>query len=238
MKNIIFTSRQEISKEYHPKPAGSMLPELYVKTPSYGGYKGIAENIKTILHNGEPNSTIKKCMPVQDALSAGYILVTHADVAVKMEERETEPIIVSRGGMSFGSHDNKQAKHHPSAKSGMSIPKIHNPWLIKTPPGYSTLFTSPMHSPNGFFTCFDGIVDTDSYTQEVNFPFTLDDPNFEGIIPAGTPIVQVIPFKRDEWEMVIGGRKEIEESAEAGRKLFSKMYNAYRSVFWHRKTFR
>lgn len=238
MKKIIFTSRQEISKEYHPRPAISMMPEWYVKTPSYGGFKGVAENIKTIFHNGEPNSTIKKCMPVQDAISAGYIIVTHADVIIKKEERETEPMILSRGGMSFGSHDANQAKHHPMARSGTSIPKLHNPWIIKTPPGYSTLFTSPMHNPNGIFTCFDGIVDTDSYTQEINFPFTLDDPNFEGIIPAGTPIVQVIPFKRDEWEMSIGGEKELAESKIVANRLFSKVYNAYKILFWKRKTFR
>ena len=48
------------------------------------------------------------------------------------------------------------------------------------------------------FTIMDGIVDTDSYNALVNFPFFLNDWSYEGLIPAGTPMAQVIPFKRED----------------------------------------
>jgi len=42
-----------------------------------------------------------------------------------------------------------------------------------------------------------GLVDCDGYFEYINFPFFFNEPNWSGIIPAGTPLVQAIPFKRD-----------------------------------------
>jgi hypothetical protein len=43
-----------------------------------------------------------------------------------------------------------------------------------------------------------GIVDYPYYQYEyVNFPFVFNKPNFTGIIEAGTPLVQVIPIRKD-----------------------------------------
>ncbi len=66
----------------------------------------------------------------------------------------------------------------------------------------------------------------------------LDNPEFSGMIPAGTPIVQVIPFKREPWEMQIGGQREIEEANSVGRRHATKIFNIYRSLFWSRKEFK
>jgi hypothetical protein len=77
--------------------------------------------------------------------------------------------------------------------------KFMNYWMFKTPPGYSLLFLPPLNRPDPRFTCFSGTVDYPYYEQEyVNFPFTFNQPNFAGIIPAGTPLVQVIPIKKDD----------------------------------------
>jgi hypothetical protein len=40
------------------------------------------------------------------------------------------------------------------------------------------------------------LVDCDKYFEFVNLPFVWNEPNFHGILPAGTPLVQVIPIKR------------------------------------------
>lgn len=52
--------------------------------------------------------------------------------------------------------------------------KIKNPWTIITPPGYSCLFVSPLNNSDDRFTILPGIVDTDKYTLEVNFPFVVN----------------------------------------------------------------
>ena len=235
---ITFTSKDKIDPAFNPRPAGAALPLWITKMASYGGFHNDPEGFKTVMQSGEPNATIKKCVPVADAISAGYIIVTTNDIWVQNAKGEPDQTFVSRGAMSITFHDNGQAKHHPTAREGVNFPKLKNPWAIKTPRGYSVLFTAPMHNPNGFFKVFPGIVDTDQYKSEVNFPFMMDDPTFTGLIPAGTPVVQVIPFKRDSWEMKIGGEKEIKEISQVNARHFSRIFNVYKTLWWSRKEFK
>jgi hypothetical protein len=170
-------------------------------------------------------------MPVFDAMTAGYIIVSPADVYVNdSEEDKNVPYYqwADYGLISF--HPVAQAKNHP-AKNGYDYPKWHNPWGIKSPKGYSTLFVSPMHQDLPF-TILPGIVDTDTYTAPVNFPFVLNDPSWRGLIPAGTPLAQVIPFKRESWEMEFGSERDLYESKVLNpTRLKIKFYDAYKSLF-------
>ena len=88
------------------------------------------------------------------------------------------------------------------------------------------------------FTILDGIVDTDQYKAPVNFPFVLNDVKWEGIIPAGTPMAQVIPFKRESWEHKIGSDKERQEQEKITRKLKTLFFNSYKRQFWSRKEYK
>ena len=51
------------------------------------------------------------------------------------------------------------------------------------------------------------------------------------MIPAGTPIAQVIPFKRDSFKMSIGEDAERKESYNSNARLKSVFADAYRK-FW------
>ena len=87
------------------------------------------------------------------------------------------------------------------------ILKILNPWLIKTPPGYSCLFVPPLNNSDDRFEVISGIVETDKWNLQVNFPFVVNGDKYDTLtttIKRGTPYVQVIPFKRDDWEMKFG----------------------------------
>jgi hypothetical protein len=89
-----------------------------------------------------------------------------------------------------------------------------------------------------FFTVLPGIVDTDSYTGIINFPFVLNNLFWEGIIPAGTPIVQAIPFKRDRFKMKMGSEKERKQSIYDTIYLKSLWRNRYKTLFWTRKEYK
>lgn len=242
MKNITFTSRYDVQKEYYPRPSSQNLPEWYVKIQSYGGFgsqrdQGLFK--KSVLRGStDPNATIKKCVPVLDAMTAGYLLVTPSDIWVEMADGESDQTFSTRGFFKVSGHDYGQASGNPYVKSDKIIPKLNNPWGIKTPSGYSVLITAPMHSDNGYFTCLPAVVDTDTYTAEINFPFVLNDPNFTGLIPAGTPMVQVIPFKRDSWEMKIGSEKDLEDIKKTSDKHLTKIFNSYKTQFWSKKEFK
>jgi hypothetical protein len=184
---------------------------------------------------GGTTATAKKCMPIFDAITSGYILLSPADVYVSQRDGQAYFEWSNLSLISF--HSKVQAPEHPVTKDAESIPKWTNYWSIKTPKGYSTMFIQPMHRES-VFTILPGIVDTDTYTAPVNFPFTLNDPNFEGLIPAGTPIAQVIPFKRESWTMNLGGKEELLEQHEITNKLQTKFYDRYKDMFRAKKEYK
>jgi hypothetical protein len=226
-KKIIITNTREYDF-FPPTPAIKCIPDWYKKMDEY-------KNNKKEINDQGGNSTIKKCIPVWDALTAGYIFYTQVDVYVKEINESPYYTWANEGVIDF--HDPIQADKHPTA-NGNPFPKWISPYGIKTEPGYSCLFIQPMHRENKFFTIMPGIVDTDVYTNNVHFPFTLNDVKFEGLIPAGTPMVQIIPFKRDSFELKFGGAKELKDMRLVQGRLLSKYFNRYKTMFWHRKEYK
>jgi hypothetical protein len=224
---IIFTNTSGIDIE-QPQPASKFIPDWYKNMESY------TDGNKKPDGAGGTKATIKKCIPVFDAITAGYIITLPADVYVSIKDEQQYFEWSSLGLVQF--HPVIQAPEHPNRKPH-AYPKWMNPWCIKTPKGYSTLFVQPMHRES-VFTILPGIVDTDTYTAPVNFPMVINDPNFEGMIPKGTPIAQVIPFKRENWQMEIGSIKELKEQNSITQKLQTKFFDRYKQMFWTRKEYK
>ena len=232
-KDIKFIDTIGLSKEYHPIPAKDMIPDWYKKTLSH------VDGIKRPFPFGEntTSGTIKKCMPVFDALTSGYLLLSYSDVVV--ERRNGASYFSWSGEKMIGFHASSQAPIHPvvTPRPEANIPKWRNSWGIKTPKGYSCFFINPVHRESPF-TTLEGIVDTDTYNGKVELPFTLKDPFWEGTIPAGTPIAQVIPFKRESYRMTVSSdQKDIDELIHQNRRLLSVFYNGYKDKFWSRKEY-
>ncbi len=184
---------------------------------------------------GGTTATIKKCIPVFDALTSGYLILSPMDVYVS--QKEGLPWYEWGAGTSIEFHPIEQAPNHPGF-NGAPYPKWINPWAIKTEPGYSVLFVQPFHRES-MFNILPGVVDTDTYISPVNFPFVLKDATWEGMIPAGTPIAQVIPFKRDAFKMEITETADkIMEQAKTTRKLRSRIFDSYKNQFWNRKEYK
>lgn len=213
-----------------PITAKENLPEWYQKSVSYIDNKKAKIRINNTYVT---TATIKKCMPVYDAITTGYLILSWADIEIFNKDgvihyKISEPILTD--------HNIKQAPEHPSLdKKDDLIAKFINTWGIKTPIGYSCLFIPPAHR-NNVINIMPAVVDTDTYNLSVHFPFTLKDRTFQGVIPKGTPLVQVIPFQRNTWEM------KIEEfSKEAYETIYNKLheteYNGYKNNFWTSKDY-
>lgn len=226
--DILFTDVLGVDPGYAPEPAVRQTPDWYKATASY-------VDGQRVIRDGDTPHTIKKCVPVFDAMTAGYIIRTYVDVQVTQRDGAPWYEWPSHNAVAF--HPVTQAALHPSCNE-MPYPKWNNPWAIRTPRGYSTLFVPPMHNPNGMFTVLPGLVDTDVYHAPVNFPFVLNDARWEGIIPAGTPMVQIIPIKRDPWKMRIGGPKDVAAQNSVSTKLRALWFNSYKRQFWNRKEYR
>lgn len=141
------------------------------------------------------NSTIKRCPPFLDAMTTGWIIPLCADIQIETNDDASgltwkhnfyKPVIES--------HTHEQVKGNPEEPKPPM--KFLNYWMVKVPKGYSVLFIPPLNRPDPRFECIAGYVDCDQYFEYINFPFFFKQPNFTGIIEAGTPLVQVIPVKR------------------------------------------
>lgn len=171
-----------------PKPAAKFMPEWFKKVPI---------RIEPRDAFGAPTLTIKQCMPVLDAMSLGYVIPLCGDLHVKTNHDCTE-IAVTNPSMQLAEfHDIRQIGDRTAPGWPAQPIKFVNPWVIKTAPGWSTLIL-PLINRAGedHFTCLSGMVDTDRYPKEINFPAIWHTPNFDDIIPAGTPLVVAIPIKR------------------------------------------
>jgi len=219
-----------------PKPAVKNLPEWYKSIPRYieGEKKPPSDGIGT-------NATIKACMPVLDVMTSGYLIFSSADVFI--EKNETGKFYSWANYDLITFHGQKQVTGYPKLQEKLelgSVPKFTNHWIVQTPKGYSSLFITPFHHDLPF-TILPAIVDTDTYFNAVNFPF-LPDPNFEGLIPKGTPIAQVLPFCRENWEMNI---EKIEDSktqqnnfTRVLRELNTTFFDKYKKTHWKAKNYK
>lgn len=226
--NITFTNVSGFDDLEQPQLASKFIPDWYKDMESYiGGEKKPGGEGTTL-------ATVKRCMPVFDAIVAGYIITSPADVYVSLKDGQQYFEWSTLGLIQF--HPVAQAPEHP-AKNKHAYPKWMNYWAIRTPKGYSTMFVQPMHRKS-VFTILPGIVDTDEYYAPVNFPMVINDPEFEGLIPKGTPIAQVIPFKREPWTMQFGKEKEIKEQINIASKLNTTFFDRYKNMFRANKEYK
>jgi hypothetical protein len=224
---ITFTNIYNVNF-FPPKPAIKDVPDWYINTPEYVDDYG-----RKFINDMNPH-TIKKCIPVFDAITSGYIIYTQVDVQVFQQNGLPYYVWPSQDAISF--HPIEQAPLHPT-RNEAPYPKWNNPYAISTPAGYSTLFIQPFHRKS-IFNVLPGIVDTDTYKAPVNFPFVLNDVKWEGIIPAGTPMAQVIPFKRESWEHKIGSTQEMQDQTLSYKKLKTVLFNSYKKQFWNKKEYK
>ena len=150
--------------------------------------------------HGLPGLTVKACLPVTDALSLGFIIPLPFDVFLRIPEDRVQIEMGWAQDVPFAPLE----QHHPAQIGAPEPPfeaamplKFINPWRIKVPQSYSVLFLQPLNRPDLPFTCFSGLVDCDRFDTTVNLPFLWTGPVGEHVLPAGTPIAQVVPIRRD-----------------------------------------
>lgn len=223
-----------VIKFMHPTGFDGVFP------PPEPAYKKIPDYFKAIKPQVDENpesSTVKRCIPFLDALSEGFIIPLWADVRVVAKDGElTVNFPQAFPLQSLSSHSYEQIPNHPMASKlyGKAVLKFMSPWVIETEAGYSCLFTSPLNHMETRFKILDGIVDTDSYYNSVNFPFLWTGGDGEFFIKKGTPLVQVIPIKREETSIEVC---EINEAKlmNTQAKLGTVMKDRYKTMFWHDK---
>jgi hypothetical protein len=172
-----------------PKPAAKFMPDWFKKVPI---------DLDTRDPFGGRSMTIKQCMPVMDVMSLGYVIPLQGDLGVVTNKDKTQIKVTNPPEIKIAEFHNIKQLGEKTAPGFPTAPiKFLNHWVIKTAPGWSTLVMPLMNQFEQDFTCLSGLVDTDRYVKEINFPAAWHTANFDEIIPAGTPLVVVVPIKRN-----------------------------------------
>lgn len=217
-----------------PEPSYKNVPDWYRKQPALLDDK---------LEGGTLKITVKKCQPFFDAMSLGYILKMPVDLYIDTTDGKKEfqiPRELSTVEQHIiSAHTTEQILHYPINLSTHinHVLRIHPMWMISTPEGYSTLFTSPIHQPHIPIKAVEAIVDTDSFFSDGHLSFFVEK-DFKGVIKQGTPIVQVFPFKRDDWEMSIDAEHDVAITDIQRKGVRSTFQNGYRLKHWAKKVFK
>lgn len=234
MKNIKFTYIGEYFYEVceHPQPSSAFIPDWYRTMPEYQGYN----NKLTILNNNS-NATAKKCIPMLDEIITGYTVPLWADVQVQ-QIPESPPMLSWRvSEQVFDMNGPSSALIPPPPGFSNNVFKFVSGFRIQTPPGYSIMVKQPSGHYDLPFHVIPAIVDTDKSVIENNFPMWVEE-GFEGIVEKGTPMVQIVPFKRDDWKSEIDWITFDQFNIDRDRGYRSTIRNNYSKNIWSKKRFK
>ncbi len=218
-----------------PYPCSSRNPEWIKKIPTY-----YTEN-KQIDELNMPTSTIKNCMPVRDMIGCGFTIPLPCDVWVeKFKTEEGDELTNFRWALGslplITPHVMKQSNGIPVPKGFCEQTyRFNNFWIIETPKNWSCIFKHPSYYDDLPFKVLEGFVDTDKYPLSVNFPFFIKE-GFTGLIEKGTPIAQVIPFKRENFDVKF--YKYNSNLLFKWYKASSNFFNIYKRHFRTKKNFK
>jgi len=232
MEIQFLTSDPTIAEYWRPVPAREKIPEFIKNLPdvkdSYNTSEKIVDNIKA-------------CLPVMDYITAGYLLPVCVECSITTSIKNFSEVL-SLESARMKDLSNPDIKTSKVAaifdKSTCPFEGENNPkhffkyttdWSIKTPPGYSCLIVSPFVNLNKKFTLIPAIVDTDTYHKPIPISGYLNTKEEVRFRP-GDYVIQVIPFKRDDWKMSVKIDSSVNES-----KFF--IYNVYKRIFHKIKNF-
>lgn len=238
MMKMQFIARDEISEfsVSAPQPSKNLLPKWYADTPRYSGSeKG------PIFQNGEIiNNSVKACVPFYDSVTAGYIQTTWCDIHIKFDYENNllkkfnynfslpTDIMNHRGDKSINLSDD----FHPVE----FVWKV--PWMPILPTGWSALFVSPLNRLDLPIHSLSGIIDSDIFYHALNgnYPFYIKKSFNDFIIPAGTPMYQIIPIKRENWKSEIKNISN-KERIILHNKIRSSFIGSYKRFFNQKKKY-
>lgn len=193
-----------------PSPAKKFIPEWYKKDSS--------------------SIALKRCMPFIDGYMSGYMATTTEDILV--EQKENTPFIKNSKTVSYREMSSVGNMEIPTGCSKKQF-LWNYPYIIKTPQNYSVFIMHPVNRYELPFITLSAVVDSDSIMPKGYIPFFLKE-GFSGLIPSGTPIFQIFPFLRENWESE-NNTNLIKESYERNNRYQED--NFYKKHYWNYKKY-
>jgi hypothetical protein len=229
-KKLIMEMASHVDFHDLPKPSKLSIPNWYKDAPN------LLDDTKVSETTNIQSQMMKRCVPFLDSMMSGYTAELWCDVIVRKNDNGTP-------SFEWRIPNKPLDIRSPITSEELPVPTGHHwfrltwmsPYYYRLPVGYSFLITHPFNRYDLPFTTLSAVVDADGIMTGGNIPFFIKD-GFEGVIKKGTPIYQILPFKRENWNS-----KETPELISLGEKMERKSLSVitgfYRNNVWKRKDY-
>lgn len=223
-----------------PKPVIKTIPNWYKEGDRFAKNPVTGEHWKDPRDSGKV-PTWKACPSVYDIMGSGYVYRTPCDIdffedaagniQAKVLDEKNKDFLQVRPPMPgfktpYGYYDNHFA--------------WWSDWAVELPEGYSALYTQPMNRFELPFLTTSGIIDNDKVHLPGTMPFFVAK-RFTGILPAGTPYAQILPFKRENWisktDVSISYEEMVQKNMENSEKYRVPDGGVYQREVWERRKY-
>jgi len=184
--------------------------------------------------------TWKACPALFDIMTTGYSLVTPCDIEFFINKNGDADCKVS------------DERYRDFCSPRPQMPQFEQPygfykehfawfpeWAVKAPDGYSVIYSSPFNRYDLPFMTVSGIIDNDKVNLPGSMPFFVRE-GWTGIIPAGTPYAQMIPFKREDWSssyLTPDHHSMIKSNMENSKKYRVPNGGIYKNKIWSKRSY-
>lgn len=227
------TYNKETLRDFKPVLASSIQPDWWKRAKAGELTRGMVQQ------------TIRSCPAMDDWLKSGWILLSNRDIHVINGIGGDD-----KGKKTFATYDPHDSGYnsssHPITQTldafeylGEDKPikdafKMRNPWNIKTPEGYSCFYLDPFLFQNNHFACWQGIIDTDTFNVGMDNAQIIFYPKVDHsfVIPKGTPLCQIIPYKREKWNAsyIVNTHKSWIDNRATGTSEFDRTVPTNKSM--------
>jgi hypothetical protein len=197
-----------------PYPAKFGLPKWYKELPRM-----------CPMESGEvTHRTVKMCPPFLEAMSHGYVIPAPFDFELSLREADGQSVVLNQQ-LAQDISPQEYNEWCPvvgesavgqlgSAWRKLTVFQLRGYWQIETPDGFSSFCIQPLnHNEDELpFHVIPCVADTDTLREPVTLSIVPKQPP-PIAVKEGTPLVQIIPFERCEWNHRISGLKANEIDA-------------------------
>jgi hypothetical protein len=224
-------------KMYPPVPCIENLPEWLSRLPVVR-HDPIARAIEGI------DSNVRRCPGVVDYVRLGYLFFMPYDLILRQESDGSWRWNMQHGG-NTSLDEWAPTNHDPRQVEGMefdpethfpSIVKLRFPCFINTPPGVSTAILDSFFHRNRDFEVIPGVFESDIVGDNLRIFIRMRRTDEPVYIAAGTPLAQMLPFRREPAELVVYDEtntpKELSDKTKVYRADRSRFSFNYMTTHW------
>ena len=233
MPKIIFHSAQDynFNNSVYPVPSKISVPEWFSSAN-----RNWVNKDGTILDSD--TLSFKACPALMDSFVSGYLLLTPCDIHFYKIDGKVSVSVPDEYKSFCEPRDVMGEFPVPCGYQENAFHWYPN-WMPELPDGYSGLYINPINRFDLPFITTSGIIDNDKVSTPGLMPFFIKK-DFVGTISAGTPYIQIIPFRRESWEMEKKFHSSFDilsRKNESAKKHRVKGGGGYKKNDWARKSF-